>query len=95
MKNFFFVLFTTLTGIGLGLLHRPSFMFGQVDSMKVMTKGMMLGSVEKFFFQRYIDQSFYHVLMYAAGGALTGLLIVWFFKGNGKSSKSSTKKKKA
>ena len=92
MKRLIIIFIITTIATGVGLYLRPSyFMIGQIDWLKVLTKGYFVGSFSKFFSQGFIDESFYFVMRFTGGGLLGGIILSMFLK-SGK--KSSAKKKK-
>ncbi len=93
MKRIFLILLVTLIFTSIGLYFRPSyFVIGQLDWFNVMTKGYFVGSLPKFFSQGFIDESFYFVMKFTAGGIVVGFLISMVL--GKKSSKKRAGKKK-
>ena len=93
MKRLIIIFIITSIATGIGLYLRPSyFMVGQLDWLKVLTKGYFVGSFSRFFTQGYIDESFYFVMRFTAGGLVGGFFLSMFF-GSGKNSSSAKKKK--
>ena len=91
MKRIIIILLVTVLSTFVGLYFRPSYLLiGQLDWLNVLTKGYFVGSLSKFFSQGFIDESFYFVMRFTAGGLVGGLLMSMMSK----SSKSSGKKKK-
>lgn len=94
MKKFLIVLFFGLLATAVGLYFRPSFsLIGQLDWVNVITKGHFAGSMQKFFAQAMIDESFYYVMRFTGGGLLLGVLATLAL-GGGKASKGKAGKKK-
>lgn len=93
MKRLIIILSLTLLATAAGLYFRPSFfMVGQLDWFNVLTKGYFVGSFSRLFTQGMIDESFFYVMRFTAGGVVAGILLS-LFAGGGKASKSSSKKK--
>jgi hypothetical protein len=59
--------------------------------VNVLTKGYFVGSFSKFFSQGFLDESFYFVMRFTAGGLVGGFLLSLAF--GGKAKKSSAKKR--
>jgi hypothetical protein len=94
MKRLIIIFFVTLLTTAVGIYFRPSyFLIGQLDWMNVLTKGYFVGSFSKFFSQGLLDESFYFVLKFSAGGLVGGILLS-LMTGGGKSKKGSAGKKK-
>ena len=92
MKRLIITFIVTSIATVIGLYYRPSyFMIGQLDWLKVLTKGCFVGSFSKFFSQGLIDDSFYFVLRFTGGGLIGGFLLTMLFAGD---KKSPAKKKK-
>ena len=92
MKKILIALLVTIAATATGLYFRPSYaLIGQLDWLNVLTKGYFVGSVQGFFSQGYLDESFWYVMRYTMGGLIVGLLLMMFV-GGGK--KSAVKKKK-
>lgn len=91
MKRIIIILLVTTISTSVGLYFRPSYMLiGQLDWFNVLTKGYYINSFSKLFSQSFIDESFYFVMRFTAGGLVGGVLMSMI----GKNSKSSGKKKK-
>lgn len=91
MKRIIIILLVTIISTSVGLYFRPSYMLiGQLDWFNVLTKGYYINSFSKLFSQSFIDESFYFVMRFTAGGLVGGVLMSMI----GKNSKSSGKKKK-
>lgn len=94
MKRIIIILLITALSTTAGLYYRPSYLLiGQLDWFNVLTKGYFVGSISKFFSQGFLDESFYFVMRFTAGGLVGGFLLSLML--GGKSKKSSGKKKKA
>jgi hypothetical protein len=92
MKKILIALFVTIVATAAGLYFRPSYpLIGQLDWVNVLTKGYFVGSVQGFFGQGYLDESFWYVMRYTMGGLIVGLLLMLLVGG---SKKSAGKKKK-
>ena len=92
MKKLIIILLVTILATGTGLFYRPSFtLIGQLDWWNVLTKGAFVGSFQSFFTQGMIDESFFYVMRYTAGGLVLGVILA-MLAGGGK-SKSKTSKK--
>lgn len=88
MKKLLIVLLVTLITTAVGLYFRPSYpMIGQIDWFKVISKGYFVGSFAGLFSQGFIDESFWYVMRFTAGGLIGGMLLVML------TGKSSAKKK--
>lgn len=93
MMKIIVFLFVTIVATGVGLYFRPDYtLVGQLDWVNVLTKGYFVGSFQKFFTQGMIDESFFFVMRFTAGGAVLGLIAAYF--SGGKSMGSGTKSKK-
>lgn len=93
MKRLIIILTITILATAAGLYFRPTFfMVGQLDWFNVLTKGYFVGSFSKLFTQGMIDESFFYVMRFTAGGLVAGLLLS-VFAGGKKAKKSSAKKK--
>ncbi|MDD4974755.1 MAG: hypothetical protein PHY93_10420 [Bacteriovorax sp.] len=91
MKRIILILLVTIISTAVGLYFRPSYiLIGQLDWLNVATKGYFVGSFSKFFSQSFLDESFYFVMRFTAGGLVGGFLFSKMFGGK----KSSGKKKK-
>jgi hypothetical protein len=91
MKRIFFILIVTLISSAVGLYFRPSYLLiGQLDWINVISKGHLLGAISKFFSQNFLDESFYFVMRFTAGGLVGGFLLT--FMGGKKASKSKKNK---
>lgn len=91
MKRIFIILFVTALSTALGLYFRPSyFVVGQLDWLNVLTKGYFVGSFSKFFSQGFLDESFFFVMKFSAGGLVGGFLLSLIM--GGKSKKGKKKK---
>lgn len=81
----------TLVSTAVGLYFRPSYLLiGQLDWVNVLTKGYFVGSIPKFFSQGFLDESFYFVMKFTAGGLVGGFMLSLLTggkKGSGKKSK--------
>lgn len=92
MKKLIIILLVTLLATATGLYFRPSYaLIGQLDWWNVITKGYFVGSFVGLFSQGFIDESFWYVMRFTAGGVVAGCLLVSLSSG---STKSSGKKKK-
>lgn len=92
MKKIIIILLVTILATGTGLYFRPSYpLIGQLDWWNVLTKGYFVGAISGFFSQGFIDESFWYVMRYSAGGLIAGLIFALVT--GGKSSGSSKKKK--
>lgn len=90
MKRIILILFVTFISTAIGLYFRPSYvLIGQLDWLNVLTKGYFVGSFSKFFSQSFLDESFYFVMRFTAGGLVGGFILSLFSSGK----KSSGKKK--
>lgn len=95
MKRLIIILLLTILSTAVGLYLRPSyFLIGQLDWMNVLTKGYFVGSFSKFFSQGLLDESFFFVMKFTAGGLIGGILLS-LAMGGGKAKKGAGKKKKA
>lgn len=75
MKKIIIILLPVLVATAVGLYFRPSFLLvGQLDWWNVLTKGFFVGSFNALFSQAYIDESFWYVMRYFAGGLIVGLI---------------------
>lgn len=91
MKKIIIILLFTAAATGAGLYFRPSYpLIGQLDWWNVLTKGYFVSSIAGFFSQGFIDESFWYVMRYTAGGLILGLLFALL---TGKGKASSGKKK--
>jgi hypothetical protein len=50
----------------------------------VLTKGYFVGSIQKFFSQGMIDESFYFVMKFTGGGLAAGIILAILFGGKSK-----------
>ena len=92
MKKLFVILLTVVTATAAGLYFRPSYpLIGQLDWWNVLTKGYFVGSLAGLFSQGFLDESFWFVMRFTAGGLVAGVFLVMVAGG---SSKGSTSKKK-
>ena len=92
MKKIIIILLVTIIATAVGLYFRPSLaLIGQLDWWNVLTKGYFIGSVEGFFSQGFIDDSFWFVMRFTGAGLLLGILVS--FMVGGKSSAPAKKKK--
>lgn len=92
MKRVIIILLVTIISTAIGLNFRPSyFLIGQLDWVNVLTKGQYVGSFSKFFSQGFLDESFYFVMRFTAGGLIGGILLSMMV---GKKNKKSSNKKK-
>ena len=93
MKRVIIILILTAISTSIGLYFRPSyFMVGQLDWIKVITKGYFVGSFSRLFTQGYIDESFYFVMRFTGGGLVGGFFLTMFLSGGKKSSPANKKK---
>jgi hypothetical protein len=91
MKRIILIILMTVISTAVGLYYRPSYMLiGQLDWVNVLTKGYFVGTLSKFFSQGFLDESFYFVMRFTAGGLVGGFLLTMMVGGK----KSSGKKKK-
>lgn len=91
MKRIIIILFITILSTAIGLYTRPSyFLIGQLDWLNVLTKGYYVGSFSKFFSQSFLDESFYFVMKFSAGGLVGGIFLSMLL---GKKSKKKSAKK--
>jgi hypothetical protein len=91
-KLIIIIILVTVLATGTGLYYRPSFtLIGQLDWWNVLTKGAFVGSFQSFFTQGMIDESFFYVMRYTAGGLVGGVILAMLAGGK---SKSKTSKKK-
>lgn len=94
MKKIIIILLVTALATTTGLYFRPSYpLIGQLDWWNVLTKGYFVGSFSALFSQGFLDESFWYVMRYTAGGFVGGLVLAMVM--GGKSSSGSSKKKKA
>lgn len=94
MKRLIIILFVTILSTAVGLYLRPSyFLIGQLDWVNVLTKGYFAGSLTKFFSQGLLDESFYFVMKFTAGGLIGGILLSLVLGGKAKKSSAGKKKK--
>lgn len=92
MKRIIIIILVTILSTAVGLYFRPSYLLiGQMDWLNVLTKGYLVGSFAGLFSQGYLDESFYFVMRFSAGGLVAGLMLAWAMNG---SKKSPAKKKK-
>lgn len=92
MKRIIIIILVTILSTAAGLYFRPSYLLiGQMDWLNVLTKGYLVGSFAGLFSQGYLDESFYFVMRFSAGGLVAGLMLAWAMSG---SKKSPAKKKK-
>lgn len=93
MKKIIIILLVTLLATATGLYFRPDYpLIGQLDWWNVLTKGYFVGSFSALFSQGLLDESFWYVMRYTAGGFVLGFLLALFA---GKSKAKSSGKKKA
>ena len=91
MKRLIIILLLTTLSTIAGLYYRPAYLLiGQLDWFNVLTKGYFVGSIGKFFSQGLIDESFYFVMRFTAGGLVGGILLSFLLGGSSK--KRSSKK---
>ena len=91
MKRIIIILLMTTISTGIGLYTRPSyFLIGQLDWLNVLTKGYYVGSFSKLFSQTFLDESFYFVMKFTAGGLVGGIFLSMM--STSKSKKKSAKK---
>lgn len=84
MKKMIIVLLITALATAIGLYFRPSYaLIGQLNWWNVITKGYFVGSISGLFSQGFIDESFWYVMRYTAGG-LVGGIVCCSFGGKGK-----------
>ncbi len=89
MKKFLIIILVTAIATAIGLYFRPSYaLIGQLDWVNVLTKGYFVGSISGFFSQSFLDESFWYVMRYTAGGLLAGLVLAFVSGGSKKKSKS-------
>lgn len=92
MKRIIIIILVTILSTAVGLYFRPSYMLiGQMDWLNVLTKGYLVGSFAGLFSQGYLDESFYFVMRFTAGGLVGGFLMSLLMNG---AKKSPSKKKK-
>ncbi|MBC7538591.1 MAG: hypothetical protein H7281_07210 [Bacteriovorax sp.] len=92
MKRIILILLVTIISTVVGLYFRPSYtLIGQLDWLNVVTKGYYVGSFSKFFSQGFLDESFYFVMRFTAGGLVGGFLLTMMITGGKKTSKSKRK----
>lgn len=85
MKRLIIILFSTILATAIGLYFRPSYiLIGQLNWYNVITKGYFVGSIQKFFTRGMIDESFYFVMKFSAGGFVTGSFMAFIFGGKSK-----------
>jgi hypothetical protein len=85
MKKFLITLLVTVVATAAGLYFRPSYpLVGQLDWVNVLTKGYFVGSVQGFFSQGYLDESFWYVMRFTMGGLIVGLILMMFVGGKSK-----------
>lgn len=91
MKKLILILLVTILATGTGLYFRPSYpLVGQLNWWNVLTKGQFMGPVQGFLTKNFIDESFFYVMRFTAGGVIAGVILAMV---TGKSSKGSSKKK--
>jgi hypothetical protein len=91
MKRIILILLVTFISTAVGLYFRPSYtLIGQLDWLNVVTKGYYVGSFSRFFSQGFLDESFYFVMRFTAGGLVGGFLLA-MMTGGKKTSKSKRK----
>lgn len=91
MKRIILILILTIISTAIGVYFRPSYLvIGQLNWFDVLTKGYFVGSFSKFFSQAFLDESFYYVMRFSAGGAVAGLILSFFV--GAKPAKSKKKK---
>lgn len=94
MKRIIIILLATILATAAGLYLRPNyFLIGQFDWYNVMTKGYFVGSFSKFFSQGFLDESFFFVMRFTAGGLVGGFLLSMMLANGGKKSGKAKKKK--
>ncbi len=94
MKRIVIILLIMFLTTCIGLYLRPSYiLIGQLDWFNVLTKGYFVGSVPRIFSQHFLDESFYFVMRFTAGGLFGG--VIFSFVLNSKGKKATGKKKKA
>jgi hypothetical protein len=85
MKKFLITLLVTVVATAAGLYFRPSYpLVGQLDWVNVLSKGYFVGSVQGFFSQGYLDESFWYVMRFTMGGLIVGLILMMFVGGKSK-----------
>ena len=85
MKRLFIILITIILSTAIGLYLRPSYiLIGQLNWYNVLTKGYFVGSIQKFFSQGMIDESFYFVMKFTGGGLAAGIILAILFGGKSK-----------
>jgi hypothetical protein len=89
MKRLLIILFTLILLTAIGLYLRPSYvLIGQLDWVNVITKGYFVGSIQRFFSQGMIDESFYYVMKFSVAGFVLGIILAILFGGKTKKRRS-------
>lgn len=79
MKRIILILILTIISTAVGIYFRPSYLvIGQLNWFDVLTKGYFVGSFSSFFSQGFLDESFYFVMRFTAGGLIGGFLLSFF-----------------
>lgn len=94
MKKLILFLFVVIIATTVGLYFRPDYpLIGQLNWFNVLTKGYFVGSIQSFFAQGMLDESFFYVMRFTGGGAAVGVLSAMVI-GKSKSKSSGKKSKK-
>lgn len=92
MKKLIIILLVTILATGTGLYFRPSYpLIGQLNWWNVLTKGAFVGSVQGFFSQGFIDESFFYVMRFTGGGVIAGIILAVLTGGKAKKSGKAKK----
>lgn len=95
MKKIIIILLVTLLATAAGLYYRPSYpLIGQLDWWNVLTNGYFVGSIEGAISKGFLEESFFYVMRFTAGGFVAGVLLAMITGKSKSKSKSSVKPKK-
>ncbi|MBY0414967.1 MAG: hypothetical protein K2Q18_12425, partial [Bdellovibrionales bacterium] len=85
------ILLVTILATGTGLYYRPSYpLVGQLNWWNVLTNGYFMGTIQGILTKSFIEESFFYVMRYTAGGVIAGVILA-MVTGKGSSKKSSKK----
>ena len=85
MKRLLIILLALILSTAIGLYFRPSYIIiGQLNWLNVLTKGYFVGSIQRFFSQGMIDDSFYFVMKFSGAGLVSGIVVAFFLGGKSK-----------
>ena len=95
MKKIIIILLMTLLATATGLYFRPSYpLIGQLNWWNVLTNGYFVGSLEGAISKGFIEESFFYVMRFTAGGFVAGILLTMIAGKSKSKTKSSAKPKK-